>query len=66
MSDKPTHDLLIYENEDDKYPTRVGAAWPTKNGKGFSLKINKGVSIANCETARIVLLERREKRGKDA
>ena len=39
---KPSHELLaVKQTKDGKaYWTRIGAAWPHKDGKGFSLKFN--------------------------
>lgn len=43
---RPTHRLLKYHGDDDKYPTEIGAAWPTKEGDGFSIEIKKGIAVA--------------------
>ena len=42
---KPSHDVVVAttigkgENANTVYD-RIGAAWPTKNGRGFRLKLN--------------------------
>lgn len=65
MSGKqPSHDVLVYDSND--HYTRVGVAWPLANKPGFSIQLQAGVSIANTDGARIVVLERkRGDRGRD-
>ncbi len=37
---RPTHGVYIVEGEgDDAYWTKIGAAWPHKDGDGFSLQL---------------------------
>lgn len=42
MSNKPTHHIYhVRDGEESEkgYWTRIGAAWPHKDGKGFSLSL---------------------------
>jgi hypothetical protein len=40
-SKSPTHDVLVVrEGRDQGYWTRIGAAWPHKDGKGFNILID--------------------------
>lgn len=55
---QPSHDVLVYDSED--HYTRVGVAWPLKNKPGFSIQLQAGLSVANTDGARIILLERKE------
>lgn len=58
---KPSHDVIVAttsgEGENTKtHYDRIGAAWPTKNGKGFRLKLN-----ALPLDGTVLVLERNEK-----
>ncbi len=60
MAKQPTHNVVLYpEGEDEKYGTRVGAAWPIKDG-GFSIRLDPGISISNAG-ARILIVKRQER-----
>lgn len=38
---KPTHGVYIVEGEGDKaFWTKIGAAWPTNNGEGFTVQLS--------------------------
>ena len=40
-SNKPTHRVYAVKSNDDKSRwTEIGALWPHKDGKGFSLKLD--------------------------
>lgn len=56
---RPTHDIwqVIGDNDDARW-TRIGAAWPHKDGKGMNLKI-EAIPL----TGRIVIRERTEGEG---
>ena len=56
---KPSHVVVVYDRND--YATRVGVAWPLKNGGGFSLTIHPGVSVSSMDGARIVVIEDKPK-----
>lgn len=37
---KPTHGVYIVEGEGDKaFWTKIGAAWPTSSGEGFTIQL---------------------------
>lgn len=39
-SKQPSHGVYVVEGEGEKaFWTKIGAAWPTSDGKGFSLKL---------------------------
>ncbi|WP_315806352.1 MULTISPECIES: hypothetical protein [unclassified Bradyrhizobium] len=53
---KPSHDAFAVSGEGRKSTwTRVGAAWPNEDGKGYNLMIAPGVAVSG----KIVLREPR-------
>jgi hypothetical protein len=55
-SNKPTHDAFAVSGEGRKAIwTRIGAAWPNDDGKGYNIVIAPGVSVSG----KIVLREPR-------
>ena len=56
LSAKPALEaFVVKEGKDDNDPgfwTKVGAAWPTRDNKGFTLTIVDGISVSG----RLVLL----------
>lgn len=55
-SNRPSHELFVVEGEgDDAFFTKIGAAWPNKNGTGFNLKLS-----AMPLNGRIVMTEAKE------
>jgi hypothetical protein len=48
QSKKPTHEVFIVEEygEDQSVWTKVGAAWPHKNGQGFNLQLKPGLAVS--------------------
>lgn len=62
MSGTPSHKVFVVEerdegestDENDKpFWTRVGAAWPHKDGKGFNIQLASGIAVSG----RVVLRE---------
>jgi len=44
---KPAYDAFVVTGEgDNTFWTRVGAAWPNEDGRGFSVTITPGISIS--------------------
>ena len=38
---KPAYEVFVVEGEGEStYWTKIGAAWPTKDGKGFSIRMS--------------------------
>ena len=65
MDNKPTHylyNVIDQDNHSDDEKrgiwTRIGAAWPHGDGKGFSLRLDIPM-VVSCDT-RLVLREREE------
>ena len=65
MDNKPTHYLYNVIDQDNHRDdekrgiwTRIGAAWPHGDGKGFSLRLDIPM-VVSCDT-RLVLREREE------
>lgn len=37
---QPSHDVFVVDGEGDRaYWTKVGGAWPTSDGEGFTIKL---------------------------
>ena len=59
MSGRPSHKAFVVEDRDsansdnDAFWTRVGSAWPNKDGKGFNIVIAPGIAVSG----RLVLRE---------
>lgn len=62
MSGLPSHKVFVVENREEGEPiteenkpfwTRVGAAWPHKDGKGLNIQLAEGLAVSG----RIVLRE---------
>ena len=65
MDNKPTHylyNVIDKDNHSDDEKrgiwTRIGAAWPHGDGKGFSIRLDIPI-VVSCDT-RLVLREREE------
>jgi len=65
MDNKPTHylyNVIDQDNQSDDEKrgiwTRIGAAWPHGDGKGFSIRLDIPM-VVSCDT-RLVLREREE------
>jgi hypothetical protein len=55
-SNKPSHDAFAVSGEGKKATwTRIGAAWPNEDGKGYNLVIAPGLAVSG----KIVLREPR-------
>lgn len=52
----PTHNVLVFDS--NGYATTVGAAWPTKDGKGVTCRLLPGVAL----TGQFAILKRRERK----
>lgn len=48
-------------NQDRKFWTRVGAAWPHEDGKGYNLEIIPGISVSG----RLVIREKKQDDAQD-
>lgn len=58
VSGKPSHKVFVVEDrgegeDNDAFWTRVGSAWPHKDGKGLNLQLASGVAVSG----RVVLRE---------
>ena len=59
MSGRPSHKAFVVEDRDgngsdnDAFWTRVGSAWPNKDGKGYNIVIAPGIAVSG----RLVLRE---------
>lgn len=43
----PSHDVFVVVGEKDAADwTKVGAAWPTKNGTGLTITIQPGIAVS--------------------
>lgn len=62
--ERPSHKVFVVEdrgeNEDDAFWTRVGSAWPHKDGKGLNVQLASGVAVSG----RVVLREMSEEDAK--
>lgn len=59
MNARPSHRAYVIEDAEGEQPeqkgfwTRIGSAWPHKDGKGLNIKMIPGIAV----TGRIVLRE---------
>ena len=64
MSNQPTHHVYFVkdqEGEDKKgIWTKIGAAWPHRDGKGFSVELEL-IPVASGDALSITLRERQER-----
>lgn len=59
-TNRPSHQIFVVDGEGDKAVwTRIGAAWPHKNGGGFTVQLVAGLSVSG----RFVIRPSKEDRG---
>ena len=63
MANKPSHVIVVHNERG--YAYRVGVAWPTKNGDGFTLQIQEGISVSCMNGARVSVVPERERTSRD-
>ncbi len=58
---QPLGVFVVDERTDRKFWTRVGAAWPHDDGKGFNVEITPGISVSG----RLVIREKKQDDAQD-
>ncbi|MBS7545545.1 hypothetical protein [Ancylobacter oerskovii] len=58
---QPLGVFVVDERQDRKFWTRVGAAWPHKDGEGFNVDITPGISVSG----RLVIREKKQDDAQD-
>ena len=70
MSGMPSHKVYVVEERDEGEPvdendkpfwTRIGAAWPHRDGRGLNIQLASGIAVSG----RIVLREYTDKDAKE-